>query len=104
MTHWKGINYPFLIFLVLLTQGNILIKPLAFILIIFVWPFVPTKIDRNSMGVFYFLMVVYASFSIFTLYGNADNSYLLVYLLASPIELEETLLVEAMYQSDGLIG
>lgn len=81
LTHWKGVNYPFLIFLILLTQGNILIKPLAFLVIIFVWPLVPTKIDKNSMGVFYFLMVVYASFSIFTLYGNADNSYLLVYLL-----------------------
>ena len=38
---------------------------------------------------------------VFLLVWQAD---LLVYLLASPVELEETLLVEAMYQSDEQIG
>jgi hypothetical protein len=78
---WKGIDYPFLIFLVLLTQGNILLKPLAFILVLFVQQKLPTKIERNSMGFFYLAMLIYSSFSIFTFFDNADNSYLLVFAL-----------------------
>jgi hypothetical protein len=78
---WKGIDYPFLIFLVLLTQGNILIKPLAFFIVIFLQQKIPTKIEKNSLGVFYMIMLIYSSFSIFTLNDNIDNSYLLVFAL-----------------------
>ncbi len=78
---WSGINYPFLIFLLLLTQSNIALKPLAFIFIFFSTPAVPVGIDKNKMGMFYFLMIAYSLFSIFTLQGNIDNSYLLVFAL-----------------------
>ncbi len=78
---WKGIHVPFLLFLLMLTQSNMMLKPLAFVFVFFITPSVPLKINRNTMGVFYFLMIGYAAFSIFTLQGNTDNSYVLVYIL-----------------------
>jgi len=77
----KSPNYPFLIFLVLLTQGNVALKVVGLAFIFFASNRTPNRLDARSMGIFYLLMFVYSLFSIYTYFESYDISYLALYVL-----------------------
>lgn len=74
-------NWSFLLFLVLVTQGNLMIKPLGIFFIILSSPRLPLKIEWSSMGMFYLLMSVFSFLSVFTLLWDFNVSYLLLIAL-----------------------
>lgn len=71
-----GINWAFLIFLILTTQGNFLLKPLGVLFIVFASNKVPFKV--GGLGKFYLYMILYSLLSLVTMFGNYNTSYFFV--------------------------
>jgi hypothetical protein len=77
--HFIDIDFRFLLFLILLTQGNLFIKPLAFLLILLSTPRFPYKLNYKYFGFFYFAMLLYSLFSIISVFWNLNGLYFIVF-------------------------